>query len=718
MNEKLNGVGESRNSENSESSWDELSEVEFAGDKEDIPESNSSETNLDATLDINVDELFDSPDRYEEAEVEYSPDDLRRRMFTTAAESLGRKNIEESDPLVSVESYLERQSPECQSEIMADQEMLKELRQEYRRNLMIGNSGAPNNYFKQKQDIIRRHFDDPDCISYLMAAASEPVEVAVADMLATDAGRATGHFAELSQILEPKFGKNAGQAAFDILQMGLNNIELSGGNGDFSPVTIADTDRLIDLAEQKDLGIDHSFLHMYLRQAGSSPDIKDQEAVANRLEIMAKNDVSPSEVLSAMIDRENFAAAVNQSAVFAQYRLDAKATIDKRIQEILDSPASVAEHLIDNPQPYQEYGIDVRWVLRNNLPKIWEISGDHLSYNAEKIAELGVDLDQIAADSASLSREKEVGLVSGFSKEAMFVSELPPEVKKEWQESVENYKEREDSARTRELLAKLRPENWGNVDRSERERILNEYLEVLVGNYNIKHPVHVRIVSENELLSYDEKAKAKEAGLSRVGQCHSGLILADSPEAEDFTAKVREVGIGAPWILCSEVRLNEETLNDGEMVADFLAHEMRHAFQEEQSFLYRHGYYNQENPGGDFEHLPHLAQYFTANMQREYHSQSLDSYDDYRNQLIEADAFYFGQYYQDLLNDKTQGNGVTRLEKLPEPKQLREAPGQGARSTQLEKLPEPEHQSLRKKLTSKIKNWWNKRSKKGVKNGK
>lgn len=377
-----------------------------------------------------------------------------------------------------------------------------------------------------------------------------------------------------------------------------------------------------------------------------------------------------------------FMALLEYGDRFDQFNLDVKKSVDDFVQNSIKTPKDVAINVLKNPKAYQEYGIDVKRVLENNLPRAWEVlvvNGIHKW--ADKLEEVGIDLAQIENDHGSLLSEIETGFQEEFREKYISQNNLPPEVRVEWQRSADMVVEREDPEQTRTILQEFTSNRWDHKDREEQEQAIREYAAVLAENYNLSQPYEIRLVPDKELNATDNDGTGNSTwGLHKVE-----YTLARDPSMQEYAEKMHQAGIETTWLYRSIVSINENCLENGIRIADTVAHELRHAFQREQEFLWRMGYYNQEDPQGNFDYLPQLAQYFAANFQSGNYYEAEDSYTDYREQLLEADAFMLGEHY------------VSRVE-AEEASQLA-----------------PVHQSARQFVGQKLKNWWQNR--KGGKDG-
>jgi len=632
----------------------------------------------------------DSPDdeQSEEAEPQgkfYHASDIRRHVVNAQSIALGIKRATPDEvKFASVEGFIDQQSPERQAEMRRDFAKLELLRLD-----MDNTTGQDNHleayedYIEKKGDIISRHLDEPDCVEYLMEVTGEPIEAVVNGMFIADSGRTLGHFDHISELLQENFGEEADQAAYNILQGAAIMGDISGENpGDFGMDELND---LFELGRQKDLELDSYMPVMFLQVAAKSEDAQDQENLVDNLEFLSDSGIEIKHVVEELCFDGKFATLLEHADRFAEYGIDVKSEVDDFVKNAIEEPKNNVGMVLQNPQAYQEYGVDVKWLLENNLPWVWHGKAKEMIRQKEdELREIGIELSQIESDSIALQAEIEMGYQEEFRDKMIPSRDLPAEVRSEWQGNVDKFLEEEDFDQTRVVLKQFLPEEWSQMERGEKEQAIQEFGAMIAESYHINHPYEIKIVPDSEIDPDNE-----DPGNSTYGTHKVNYRLARNPEMQECAKKLAAVGIEPVWLPQSEVKINEDGLSDGLETVDTVVHELRHAFQSEQSFLYRHGYYEHEQPTGDFEFLPHLAKYYAANLQAGNYCKSKDSYTEYRDQLVEADAFMFGERYQKVLKFIYEQPEPTEEEQKEKPKEEQES-----------------RNGLTRKAGRKLREWW------------
>lgn len=373
-----------------------------------------------------------------------------------------------------------------------------------------------------------------------------------------------------------------------------------------------------------------------------------QEELLRDTEILREQGVKPEKIFEGFCKEGRFATVASDADWYEKHDIDIQEQFNKFARKAVSSAGNIADTLLRNPQAYQEAGFDARRLLENNLPKVWAQSGWKIRSQVDELAKIGVDISQVEEEGQAYDAEMSLGHQAGFENPSFAVNSLPPNVNSEWQQSIKNMLERENLEQTVPILRNFTLQRWQQLQRSDRERAINILAEKLSDSYGLFCPYEVRFVAKEDL------GNNGRSGNSVFGTCHVDYQPARDLEMQECAEKVRAAGIDATWLPKSIININEDAIENGAKLAGTIAHEMRHAFQEEQAFLYRRGYYNQAEPSDNFEQLPHLAQYYAANLQREYYHESTDSYIEYRQQLVEYDAFFLGDRYQRGVDNLTQ----------------------------------------------------------------
>ncbi len=590
--------------------------------------------------------------------------DVRLRLTDAAGVAFGLKELKPEEALVSADGFIDQQSRERQAEMRHDFANLELLRLDLKNASPDNHSEAHRDYVTEKFNIISRHLSEEDCVEYLMEVTGEPIEAVVSGMIMTDFGAAFNHFDHISEMLQDGFGEEAEQAAYNMFQgtatimdmMEWDNLDVSVEPKFLRP---DDYTTLFDFAGQRGLEVDDFLPFAYLRTVAAAGDVDDQEELFYNLSFLDDYGVRPEDVTEEFCRNGEFMAVLKWADQFDQFNFDVRQPIDDYVQEAISTPQNIVMKVLRNPKAYQDYGINIKQVLENNLPKVWSImqKSGVTRLVAEKIAEVGVDLEQVERDYAELQIEIDTGFQEEFSEAYISQNNVPPEVRAEWQHSADMVSGRENLDRIRALFQDFTPDKWKNKERAEQEQVIGKYAEMLAENYNLSQPYELKLVPDGELNTTDNDG----TGSSTYGQHKIKYILARDPSMQEYAEKMRQAGIETTWLYRSIVSINEDCLADGMQIADTVAHELRHAFQREQEFLWRMGYYDQKNPHGEFDYLPQLAQYFAANFQSGNYYEAKDSYTDYREQLVEADAFMLGEHYANFveLGEEPVAEGLT-----------------------------------------------------------
>lgn len=616
--EMVNSDGEAGHSEeNAETQWDKLDRVEFAGD------ANS-----------------------------YEAKDVKLRITDAVSAAFGLKELKPEEAFVSVDGFIDQQPRERQAEMRRDFANLELLRLDLKNASSDNHLEAHRDYVTEKFNIISRHLNEEDCVEYLMEVTGEPIETVVSGMTMTDFGAAFNHFDHISEMLQDSFGEEAEQAAYNMFQgtatvLAMMEWDDLGISAEPKFLRSDDYTTLFDFAGQRGLEIDEFLPFAYLHTVAIAGDADDQEELFYNLSFLDDYRVRPEDVTEEFCRSGEFMAVLKWADQFDQFNFDVKQPIDRYVQEAISTPQNIVMEVLRNPKAYQDYGIDIKQVLENNLPKVWSTmqKSGVTRLVTEKIAEVGVDLDQVERDYTELQIEINAGFQEEFNNEYISQNNVPPEVRAEWQHSADMVSAREDPNQIRALFQDFAPDKWNNKERAEQGQVIEKYTEMLAENYNLSQPYEIKLVSDEELNTSDNDG----TGSSTYGLHKLEYVLARDPSMQEYAEKMRQAGIETTWLYRSIVSINEDCLEDGMQVADTVAHELRHAFQREQEFLWRMGYYDQENLQGEFDYLPQLAKYFAANFQSGNYCEAKDSYTDYREQLVEADAFMLGEHYANFV---------------------------------------------------------------------
>lgn len=616
--EMANSDGEAGHSEEiPETQWDELARTEFIGDARN-----------------------------------YRAKDVKLRATDAASVALGLKELKPEEAFVSVDGFIDQQPRERQAEMRRDFANLELLRLDLKNASPDTHSEAHRDYVTEKFNIISRHLGEEDCVEYLMEVTGEPIETVVSGMAMTDFGVAFNHFDHISEILQDSFGEEAEQAAYNMFQGAATVMDMMewddlGVSAEPKFLRPDDYITLFDFAGKRGLEVDDFLPFAYLHTVAAAGDADDQEELFYNLSFLDDYGVRPEDVTEEFCRNGEFMAVLKWADQFDQFNFDVKQPIDRYVREAISTPQNIVMKVLRNPKAYQDYGIDIKQVLENNLPKVWSTMQESgvTRLVTEKIAEVGVDLGQVERDYTELQTEIGAGFQEEFDEAYISQNNVPPEVRAEWQHSADMVSGRENLDQIRALFQDFTPDKWNNKERVEREQILGKYAEMLAENYNLSQPYELRLVPDEELNAADNDG----TGSSTYGQHKVEYILARDPSMQKYAEKMRQAGVETTWLYRSIVSINEDCLADGMQIADTVAHELRHAFQREQEFLWRMGYYDQENPQGEFDYLPQLAQYFAANFQSGNYYEAKDSYTDYREQLVEADAFMLGEHYANFV---------------------------------------------------------------------
>lgn len=659
MAEEVN-LGNKLNSpvESSTNGWDSLSSVDFAGD--------------------NIESLeADTAPKFRD------PEEMKMRTAQAPFVVIGAETSQFGNKVVDVDGFLESQPMARRRQMIDERISLEGKRLRLRPNLVSENQPEPyDEYLRQKSDLIRQHLDEPDCVEYLMSVTNEPIEVVMSGMFMVDPGRTLDHFDHTSELLRDEFGDKSDQATYNILQyatMGKNSLKMNdfdktletpshiklGYEGIFRLPSARDQRQLMELAKRKDLKVDTYMSDEYVRTAANSEHELDREQLFDDLDLFGEQGITPERVMKNLCKAGEHMTIARHTEDFSRHGIEAVRSIWAFLQDIQERPRGAAFVYLNNPQAYQRFRIPVKQVVENNLPRVRDWEANLTGKQRRNLEVLGIDMNQLRRDGEDWDAEKDVGYQREFRGEFVDAYDLPEQVRDEWRDSLDALVLHEDGKAIKEKMRAFAPENWQKMDGEERAQAIEGYASVLAKNYNLHQPYEIRYVSG--------ESSNSGMGDSVYGEQHNEYRLARDPEMQEYSEKMRAVGINATWLPKSVVSLNTDYFDEGMHLAGTIAHELRHAYQSEQAFLWKQGYEAESHPDSVFDFFPVLARYFAGNLQSDCYRKAEDSYSEYRNQLIEYDAFLVGDFYKDTLKDVAKEEEMRDVERIVQEYYQREA---------------------------------------------
>lgn len=642
--EAWQGLGESASSQGITSAWEDLAEVDFVDDTRD-------------GIEVQKEQL--------------DPEEAKRRMVSAPWIALGTEKADTSEPLVSAGLNLEDEPIERQAEMRRDFAALETLRIDLgsSENGVEERAVIRDQFLRKKAEITKRRLAEPDCIEYLMEVTGDPIEAVTMDMFLVDPGRTLRHFGHMSELLEDNFGDNANQAAYNMLQYAVLGEDLLKMNnrdkacqllppekdfdfeGVFQMPKAEDYRNMLSLAKRYNLEADKHMADKYAEIASGSNDTDVRDQLIDDLDVLGNQGVEPGIVSEWLCRNGHFDDLMERGEDFANHDIDVRNKVQSFIREAISTPEDVAMKVLRNPEAYQKYGVDVKRVLENNLPQAWIFVALDVRSDPARFEAFGLDLDQIEADSKAYYKEMAMGNQPGFEGDSFSYEDCPPEVKEDYRHNYNNTIEREE-AYLGTVLYDFAAQNWSHKNSKERKATINNFARTMAKIYKINRPFEVGIFP-------DEHFRSGESNPANTtfGQHSTQYYLARDPAMAEYRQKLQTWGVEATWLPYSVVKINEVCLANGAKCVETISHEMRHMFQGEQAFMYRMGYYDEAKEGAtndDLDYLPNLAKFYSANLQDKCYHKSKNSYDAYRQQLVENDAFSYGAKYKEAVMSATE----------------------------------------------------------------